>query len=166
MYFYIRQRTERARWLTFVSGNSYVLCFWTKRFRITISSWRFWNREVLWHRGLVISQRTSLKISRGFMESHMVRQLWPKTSSMVWMRPSREVKASDCQCRSRNRPGFDPSILQCSGIWEAADEAVLNTVQVWAMGHEIIQYVLTLYISILKEEHKGTPCKLKKPRKT
>jgi hypothetical protein len=35
---------------------------------------------------------------------------------------------SDCQCRSRNSPGFDPSIFRHSGIWGAADEAVLNTV--------------------------------------
>ncbi len=32
------------------------------------------------------------------------------------------------QCRSRNCPGFDPSILRHSGIWGAADETVLNTV--------------------------------------
>ncbi len=35
---------------------------------------------------------------------------------------------SDCQCRRRNSPGFDSSILRHSGIWGAADEAVLNTV--------------------------------------
>ncbi len=29
-------------------------------------------------------------------------------------------------CRSRNSPGFDPSILRHSGIWGAADEAVLK----------------------------------------
>ncbi len=28
--------------------------------------------------------------------------------------------------KSRNGPGFDPSILQHSGIWGAADEEVLN----------------------------------------
>ncbi len=38
------------------------------------------------------------------------------------------VRASDSQCRSRNCPGFDPSILRHSGIWGAADEAVLNKV--------------------------------------
>ncbi len=43
----------------------------------------------------------------------------------MWMRSSQGVKASDCQCRSRNSPGLDPSILR---IWGAADEAVLNTV--------------------------------------
>ncbi len=42
-----------------------------------------------------------------------------------WMRFSLVVRASNC--RSRNSPGFDPSILRHSGIWGAADEAVLNT---------------------------------------
>ncbi len=44
------------------------------------------------------------------------------------MRSCLVVRASDCQCRSRYSPGFDPSILRHSGIWGAADEAVLNTV--------------------------------------
>ncbi len=46
----------------------------------------------------------------------------------LWMRSSLVVRASDCQCTSCNGPGFDPSIRRHSGIWEAADEAVLNTV--------------------------------------
>ncbi len=45
------------------------------------------------------------------------------------MRYSLVVKASDCQCTSCNGPGFDPSIRRHSGIWGAADEAVLNTVR-------------------------------------
>ncbi len=50
--------------------------------------------------------------------------------SFLWMRPSRVFRASFCQCRSRNSPtpGFDPSFLRHSGIWGAADEAVLKTV--------------------------------------
>ncbi len=36
------------------------------------------------------------------------------------------VRASDCQCRSLNSPGFDSSNLRHSGISGAADEAVLN----------------------------------------
>ena len=44
------------------------------------------------------------------------------------MRSSREVRASGCQCQSRNSPGFDPSILRHSGICGAADEVVLNTI--------------------------------------
>ncbi len=41
-----------------------------------------------------------------------------------WMRSSLVVRASDCQCRTHNSPGFDPSILRYSVIWGAADEAV------------------------------------------
>ncbi len=45
------------------------------------------------------------------------------------MRSSQVVTASDCQCISCNGPGFDPSIRRHSGIWGAADEAVLNIVR-------------------------------------
>ncbi len=45
-----------------------------------------------------------------------------------WMRSSRVVRASDSQFRSRQCTGFDLSILRHSGIWGAADEAVLNIV--------------------------------------
>jgi hypothetical protein len=38
-----------------------------------------------------------------------------KLSVLLWMTPSRVVRASDCQCRSRNRPVFDPSFLR--HIW-------------------------------------------------
>jgi hypothetical protein len=37
-------------------------------------------------------------------------------SRMRLMRSGRVVRASDSQCRSRNCPGFDPSILRHSGI--------------------------------------------------
>jgi hypothetical protein len=50
-------------------------------------------------------------------------------SSLLRMRSSLMVKASDCQCTSCNGPGFDPSIRRHSGIWGAADEAVLNIVR-------------------------------------
>ncbi len=50
-------------------------------------------------------------------------------SSLAWMRSSRVVRASDCQCTSCNGPGFNPSIRRHSGIWGAADEAVLNIVR-------------------------------------
>ena len=49
-------------------------------------------------------------------------------SSLVRMRSSLVVRASDCQCTSCNGPGFDPSIRLHSGIWGVADEAVLNIV--------------------------------------
>ncbi len=48
---------------------------------------------------------------------------------IIWlMKSSRVITASDCQCQSRNSPGFDPSILRHSGVRGAADEAVLNKV--------------------------------------
>ncbi len=50
-------------------------------------------------------------------------------SSLLRMRSSLVVRASDCQCTSCNGPGFDPSIRRHSGIWWAADEAVLNRVR-------------------------------------
>ncbi len=49
-------------------------------------------------------------------------------STNRWMRFSRVVRASNSHCRSRNCPGFDPSVHRHSGIWWAADETVLNTV--------------------------------------
>ncbi len=48
--------------------------------------------------------------------------------SRVWLRSSRAVRASECQCYSRNNPGFDPGILGHSGVFKAADEAVLSKV--------------------------------------
>ncbi len=46
------------------------------------------------------------------------------------MRSGLVFTASDCQCRDRNSPGFDlASSGTVEGIWGAADEAVLNTVQ-------------------------------------
>ncbi len=50
------------------------------------------------------------------------------------MRSSLVVRASDCQCTSCNGPGFDPSIRLHSGIWGAADEAVLNIVRTKRIG--------------------------------
>ncbi len=49
-----------------------------------------------------------------------------KTAFVRWMRSSRADRVSGCQCLSRNRPGFDSSILRHSEIYGAADEAVLN----------------------------------------
>ncbi len=48
--------------------------------------------------------------------------------SSLRMRSSLVVRASDCQCTCCNGPGFDPGIRRHSGIWGAADEAVLNIV--------------------------------------
>ncbi len=49
-----------------------------------------------------------------------------------WMRSSRVVRSSDrsdSQCRSRNCPGFAPSIFRQSWFWGAAEETVLNKVR-------------------------------------
>ncbi len=51
--------------------------------------------------------------------------LWMRPSG-GWMRvrPSGVVRASDCQCRSRNNPGFDPSITQWNlrgGRWSRVE---------------------------------------------
>ena len=58
------------------------------------------------------------------------------------MRSNCVVRASDSQCRSRNCPGFDPSILRHSGICGAADKTVLNKVhrkiKTWHRGHKFI----------------------------
>ncbi len=45
------------------------------------------------------------------------------------MRSSLVVRASDCQYTSCNGAGFNHSIRRHSGIWGAADEAVLNIVR-------------------------------------
>ncbi len=76
------------------------------------------------------SQRMRSSLER--MRSSLVRMrssLVRMRSSLVRMRSSLVVRASDCQCTSCNGPGFDPSIRQHSGIWGAADEAVLNIVR-------------------------------------
>ncbi len=65
------------------------------------------------------------------MRSSLVRMrssLTRMRSSLMQMRSSLVVWASDCQCTSCNGPGFDPSIRPHSGIWGAADEAMLNIV--------------------------------------
>ncbi len=84
--------------------------------------------ECGWHVaecGWMTCSRVWMTCSRVWMTCSRV---W-MTSSRVWMRSSREVRASDFQCQSRNSPGFEPSILWHSGIWWAADEAVLNKVK-------------------------------------
>jgi len=43
------------------------------------------------------------------------------------MKSSRVVRSADCQCQSRNIPGFNPTILR---LWEAVNEAVLNKVHI------------------------------------
>jgi hypothetical protein len=44
----------------------------------------------------------------------------------VWMRSSQVAGAHDYQSQGSNSPRFNQSILKHSGVWVAADEAVLN----------------------------------------
>ncbi len=67
-------------------------------------------------------------LNNGVKSRLLFQGTWFFFRTVLWMRSGREVRASDNQCRSRNFPGFDPSILRHSGIWGATDEAVLNKV--------------------------------------
>ncbi len=86
-------------------------------------------------RSSLLRMRSSLLRMRSSlvrMRSSLVRMrssLLRMRSSLVRMRSSLVVRASDCQCTSCNGPEFDPSIRRHSGIWGAADEAVLNIVR-------------------------------------
>ncbi len=74
---------------------------------------------------IMIFSCAQVRILRKTEIQHWLR-MW---SSLVRMWSSLVVRASDRQCTSCNGPGFDPSIRWHSGIWGAADEAVLNIVQ-------------------------------------
>ncbi len=86
-------------------------------------------------RSSLIRMRSSLTRMRSSlirMRSSLIRMrssLSRMRSSLIRMRSSLMVRASDRQCTSCNGPGFDPSICRHSGIWGAADEAVLNIVR-------------------------------------
>ncbi len=84
---------------------------WMRPFRAWMRSSRMWMR----------SSQVWIRSSRVWMRS-----------SRVWMRSSRVVRAPGCQCLSHNSPAFDPcSILQHSGIWGAAEEAVYKKSPLW-----------------------------------
>jgi hypothetical protein len=74
------------------------------------------------------------------------------------MRSSLLVRASDCQCRSRNSPWFDPSILRHSGICGAADEAVFNIVhrKKNQKNHPVIYLFQLRTLQVLSLEGTGT----------
>ncbi len=55
-------------------------------------------------------------------------RLWMRSSRVQWMRSSRVVRATGCQCQSRNSLGFDHSIIRQSEIGGAADDAMLKKV--------------------------------------
>ncbi len=64
------------------------------------------------------------------------------------------LRASGCQCQSRHSPGFDPSVPRLSGIWWAADKAVLNNEHRKKKSFKnppslyLIKYILFLYCSL------------------
>ncbi len=80
------------------------------------------------------------------------RRVWIR-SGRVWMRSCWVVWASDSQCRSRNWPGFDPSIHRHSGIWGAADETVLNKV----LKNQKKKSPALFFISLWEEELSSPP---------
>ncbi len=96
-------------------------------------SWDWPLYTALFFRGHWTTTRhtSSSQISKGNgrWEEKLELQCGTLICNMMWMRSSRVVRASHCLCRSRNSPGFYPSILRHSGIWGAADAAVLKTVQ-------------------------------------
>jgi hypothetical protein len=103
---------------------------WMRCSRVWMRSSRVWMRS---SRVLMRSSRVWMRSSRMWMRSSRAwmrfgREWMRMRCSRMWMRSSRVVRASDSQCRSRNCLGFDPSILRHSGIWGAANEAVLNIV--------------------------------------
>jgi len=88
---------------------------------------------------------TYLRSSARALDS-TVQVCWLRCSR-VWMRCRRVARSSDIQCRSRNCPGFDPSILRHSGIWGAADEAVLIKVHTKNSQNNTPVMCTVLYLS-------------------
>ncbi len=111
-------------------SSSYIRLYESRP--LTCASYMLWCVIVIWYKVILI------KFWQTFLGRRIFRirssRLWVRScrvwmrSSRVWMRSSRVVRASDNLCCSRNCLGFDPSILRHSGIWGAADEAVLNIV--------------------------------------
>jgi hypothetical protein len=54
-------------------------------------------------------------------------------SSPEWMKSSREVRASHCQCQSRDSPGFDPIYIFASQVREKLTEFKISHIarSVW-----------------------------------
>ncbi len=116
-----------------------------------VASWAYW-RERGQGRSQIIRPWASLILYESFntlwigLRVQWIWYPWSQNNKCQWqgsrfcirglllplnncmMRSSLVVRASDCQCTSCNGPGFDPSIRRHSGIWGAADEAVLNNV--------------------------------------
>ncbi len=107
---------------------------WMRSSKVCMRSSQVWiSSSQVWIR----FSQVWMKSSQVWMRSSQVwirsSQVWIRSSQVwwnlakcgwdlanLWMRSSQVVRASDCQCQSRNSPGFDPSILRHSGIWGAA----------------------------------------------
>ncbi len=110
---WISSRSSRGRgWMRSSWG-------WMRSSRVWMISSPVWMRSS-WIQ--MRSSRAWMRSCRAWMRSSRV---WMR-SSRLWMWSSRVVRASDCQCQSRNSHGFDPSIFQHNGILWAADEELLN----------------------------------------
>jgi hypothetical protein len=73
-------------------------------------------------RSLKNFMNVSILLKRFFMK----KRNFSSWFEFLWMRSSRVIRTSGCQCQSRNSPGLDTSNLRHNGIWAAEDEAVLN----------------------------------------
>ncbi len=93
-----------------------------------------------------------------------VTRAWNKEKMYIYshQRYSCVVRTFDCQCKSRNSPGFYPSILRHSRIWGAADKAVLNKVHTETnlKNHPCLYIiVITIIMSLLFTTNVQIICK-------
>ncbi len=92
---------------------------WTRSGRVCMRSGRVWMRS---GRDWMRSGREWMISGRDWMKSgQVVGEIYPSVYCL-------EHLAINANCQRRNSSGFDHSILRHSGIWGAADEAVLNNV--------------------------------------
>ncbi len=89
---------------------------------------KFFHHEKNENTFIICGSRIHYPVYRTILEP-FVKLLLENDGTKIRMRSSRLGRASDSQCRSRNCPGFDPSILRHSKILGAAGEAVLNIVK-------------------------------------
>jgi hypothetical protein len=103
----LHQKITANSWITYLQMYGYII--------------HMYDRTTLTKR----TKYCAFFSSNEWMRSSLLRM----RSRLVRMRSSLVVRASDWQCTSCNGPGFDPSIRRHSGIWGAADEAVLNIIR-------------------------------------
>ncbi len=128
-------------WLTFNSGLLVSIKNW-KSLKATDTGWlSWWLRQLSGFEARPLSKIQNGRHKQRSGQHTLARQKnrhkkvwtvnaihsWVKALNLSQIKFSLVVRASDCQCRSHNSPGFDPNFLCHSGIWGAADEAVSNT---------------------------------------